>query len=191
MPCESHFYLFNLGDRYFENSSVLDFLKAKEDLAQPEHVNNMPTLNFKTFYDKFPSVRESKNIGKGVEYLNRYLSSRMFTEPEKLRNALFDFLFVHKWKDQQLILNERINDTDQLSKNIDKALSFLRKRDEDEPYAKLKHDLQNLGFEQGLGDNAERIIESLEQLDTLMHSPDHENLKNFLSDIRKINHKEF
>ncbi len=180
---ESHFYLFNLGDRYFENISVLDFLKAKEELVQPGHVNNMPTLNFKTFYDKFPSVRESKNIGKGVEYLNRYLSSKMFTEPEKLRSALFDFLFVHKWKDQQLVLNERINDTDQLSKNIDKALSFLRKRDEDEPYSKLKHDLQNLGFEQGLGDTAENIIESLEQLDTIMHSPDHENLKNFLSDI--------
>jgi sucrose synthase len=180
---ESHFYLFNLSDRYFENSSVLDFLKAKEDLAQPEHINNIPTLNFKTFYDKFPSVRESKNIGRGVEYLNRYLSSKMFTEPEKLRNALFDFLFVHKWKDQQLILNERIKDTDQLSKSIDRALSFLRKRDEDEPYSKLKHDLQNLGFEQGLGNTAASIIESLEQLDTLMHAPDHENLKNFLSDI--------
>jgi sucrose synthase len=180
---ESHFYLFNLNDRYFENSNVLNYLKAKEDLVAPGQNNNIPTLNFKTFYDKFPSVRESKTIGRGVEYLNRYLSSKMFTEPEKLRRALFNFLFVHKCKDQQLILNERINDTDQLSKNIDKALAFLRKKDEDEPFSKLILDLQNLGFEQGLGNTAVSIIRSLEQLDALMHSPDHENLKNFLSDI--------
>ena len=86
----------------------------------------------------FQAYGSPKNIGKGVEYLNRYLSSRMFTEPEKLQNALFDFLFVHKWKNQQLILNERIKDTDQLSKNIDRALIFLRKRDEDEPFSKFK-----------------------------------------------------
>ena len=155
---ESHFFLFNLEDRFFENISVLQYLKAKEDLVEPGSASNIPTLNFKTFYDKFPSVRDPKNIGKGVEYLNRYLSSRMFTEPEKLQKALFDFLFVHKCKNQQLILNERIKNTEQLSKNIDRALNFLRKKDEDEPFSKFKHDLQNLGFEQGLGNDAESVI---------------------------------
>lgn len=180
---ESHFFLFNLEDRFFENISVTQYLKAKEDLIEPGNGNNIPTLNFKTFYDKFPSVRDPKSIGKGVEYLNRYLSSKMFTEPEKLQKALFDFLFVHKCKNQQLILNERIKNTDQLSKNIDKALAFLRKKDGEEPFSKLRHDLQSLGFEQGLGNNAESIIESLEQLDNLMQSPDHHDLKSFLSDI--------
>ncbi len=180
---ESHFFLFNLEDRFFENISVLQYLKAKEDLVEPGSASNIPTLNFKTFYDKFPSVRDPKNIGKGVEYLNRYLSSKMFTEPEKLQKALFDFLFVHKCKNQQLILNERIKNTEQLSKNIDRALNFLRKKDEDEPFSKFKHDLQNLGFEQGLGNDAESVIETLEQLDNLMQTPDHQDLKDFLSDI--------
>ena len=180
---ESHFYLFSSEDKCFEKISVLEFLKAKEFLVNPDSTNNIPSLNFSTFYDKFPSIRESKNIGKGVEYLNRYLSSKMFTEPEKLSKALFNFLFVHKHKNQQLILNDRIKSTEVLSKNIDKALVFLRKQDEDKPFSKIKHNLQNLGFEQGLGNTAGSIAESLEQLDNLLHSPDHQDLKNFLSDI--------
>lgn len=180
---ESHFYLFNLEDRFFEGITVLQYLKAKEDLVEPGGGNNIPTLNFRTFYDKFPSVRDPKNMGKGVEFLNRYLSSKMFTEPEKLQKVLFDFLFVHKCNDQQLILNERIKSTDQLSKNIDRGLEFLRRKDDNEPFSKFKHDLQSLGFEQGLGNDAASIIESLEQLDNLMQSPDHQDLKDFLSDI--------
>jgi len=180
---ESHFYLFSNEDKCFEKISVIDFLKEKEFLVEQDSKKDIPTLNFKTFYDKFPSVREPKNIGKGVDFLNRYLSSKMFTEPEKLKNALFDFLFVHKCNNQQLILNDRIKNTEILSKNIDKALTFLRKEDEDKPFSKIKHDLQSLGFEQGLGNNAGSIIESLEQLDNLLHSPDHQDLKNFLSDI--------
>ena len=35
------------------------------------------------------------------------------------------------------------------------------------PFQNLKHDLQILGFEQGLGNTAGSIIESLEQLDNL------------------------
>ncbi len=181
------FFYFNLEELYFENITVLEYLKAKEHFVNPDGKNDILTINFSTFYDKFPSVRESKKIGKGVEFLNRYLSSNMFTQPEKLSKALFDFLFVHKYKSQQLILNGRINSTRELSSQIDKALEMLRKMDEDETYNdKLKHELQHLGFEPGLGNTAGKIIESLEILDGLLHSPDHQNLKEFLSRIPMI-----
>ncbi len=183
---DSDFYLFNVESRCFEEISADQYLKEKEFFIDPNHPFDMPTLNFKTFYDKFPSVREYKSIGRGVEYLNRYLSSNMFTNPEKFRKALFDFLFLHKYNGQQLILNERIKNPDQLSGSIDKALSFLRKKDEDESYLLFKHDLQSLGFEPGLGNTAARIIEGLEELEQLLLSPDHEALKNFLSRIPMI-----
>ncbi len=183
---EPSFHFFNVEDRCFECITVLEFLKAKEGMVVKEQTNNVPALNFKTFYDKFPSVRDPKSIGRGVEYLNRYLSSKMFTEPEKLRLALFNFLFVHKYKNQQLILNDRIKNTEQLSKNIDKALTFLRKRDDEEPFTEVKHTLQEFGFEQGLGNKVGNLIASLEQLDNLLHSPDHNSLKNFLSGVPMI-----
>ncbi len=180
------FYLFNVEEMFYEEITVHEFLKAKERYVIKNNNNDLLTLNFSTFYDKFPSVRDYRSIGRGVEYLNRYLSSNMFTQPEKLRNALFDFLFVHKYKSQQLILNERINSPEQLINSIDKALSFLRKKNDKESLTKFKHELQQLGFEQGLGNNAGRIVESLEMLQDLLQSPDHQALKNFLSRIPMI-----
>ncbi len=182
----SQFYHFNIEEHFFEVINVREYLKVKERFVNPNGENNILSINFSTFYDKFPSIRESKSIGRGVEYLNRYLSSNMFTQPEKLRKALFDFLFVHKHNAEQLILNSRINTPEQLSNQIDRALSFLRKKDEEEPYNKFKHQLQELGFEPGLGDNVGRIVESLEMLDGLLQTPDHQALKEFLSRIPMI-----
>lgn len=180
------FYMFNVEEMFYEELTIHEFLKAKERFVNRNTNNDLLTLNFSTFYDKFPSVRDYRSIGRGVEYLNRYLSSNMFTQPEKLRKALFDFLFVHKYKTQQLILNERISSPEQLINSIDKALVFLRKKNEKESLNKFQHELQQLGFEPGLGNNAGKIVESLEMLQELLQSPDHQALKNFLSRIPMI-----
>jgi len=183
LPC---FFHFNIEELFYEHISAHEFLLIKENLVSPDCHDDLLTINFETFYDKFPSIREYKNIGRGVEFLNRYLSSTMFTQPEKLSKALFEFLFVHKYKTQQLILNGRIRNPEQLNQNIEKALNFLQKKSEDEHYQDFIHELQQLGFEPGLGNTAGKIIESLEILDRLLHSPDHESLKEFLSRIPMV-----
>ena len=180
------YYLFNIEEMYYEKITAIAYLKVKEQFINPYTNNDLLSLNFSTFYDKFPSIRESKSIGRGVEYLNRYLSSTMFTNPEKMRGALFEFLFLHKYKHQQLIVNGRIDSHEKLSNSIDKALEMLRKYPEEEPYSKLRHPLQELGFERGLGNTAGSIIENLEMLDRLMLSPDHLALRDFLSRIPMI-----
>lgn len=182
----SDYYVFNMEEKDFALIPVETYLKAKEYYRDPNHPEDLLTLKFKTFYEKFPSIRESKNIGKGVEFLNRYLSSNMFTNPEKFRKALFDFLFVHEYNSQQLIVNEKIGDAEELSARIDKALKFLKKKNKDEPYRKLKKKLSEFGFEPGLGNTAAMIKESLEQLDGLLQNPDHQVLKDFLSRIPMI-----
>jgi sucrose synthase len=183
---DSDYYHFYLEEMFYEKISAIEYLKAKESFINHGPSEDTLTLNFKTFYDKFPSVRDRKSIGKGVEFLNRYLSSRMFTEPEKIRQALFDFLFVHKYKSQQLILNDRIKNPDDLAGSVDKALKFLRKINEDEKYPEFKHKLQELGFEPGLGNTAQKIIEHLEQLERLLETPDQQSLRDFLSQIPMI-----
>lgn len=182
----AYFFHFNIEELFYESISVHEFLLIKEILVNQDYHEDLLTINFETFYDKFPSIREYKNIGRGVEFLNRYLSSTMFTQSEKLSKALFDFLFVHKYKTQQLILNGRIKNIEQLNQSIEKALAFLRKKSEDESYNDFMHELQQLGFEPGLGNTAGKIIENLEILDRLLHSPDHQSLKEFLSCIPMI-----
>ncbi len=181
-----YFFHFNIEELFYEAITVHEFLLIKEKFINPENNNDLLTIDFRTFYDKFPSVREYKNIGRGVEYLNRYLSSNMFTQPEKLSKTLFDFLFVHKYKTQQLILNARIKNPEQLNQSIERALNYLHKKSEDEPYKNFVHELQQMGFEPGLGNTAGKIVESLEILDCLLHSPDHQSLKEFLSRVPMI-----
>ena len=183
---KSEYYMFDTQNQTAKKISVVECLKAKEHFVYPLIKNDLLTINFKTFYDKFPSVRESKSIGKGVEYLNRYLSSTMFTHPERLRSALFDFLFVHHHNSHQLIVNEKIDDPEKLSSAIDRAISFLDKKDEDVKYSEIEQELQGIGFEAGLGHTAGEILSNLNQLDSLLTSPDHIALKEFLSKIPMI-----
>ena len=183
---KSYHVLFNLELFSYEKINSKEYLIAKEKFVDPNTDNNLMTLNFQTFYRKMPSVSDHKSIGKGFEFLNKYLSSRMFNEPENLRKALFEFLFVHKYKNQQLIVNDRINSPEELIKRIDKALSFLKQRNQDEAFSKIKNQLQEIGFEPGLGNTAGKISESLNQLRELMSEPDHELLKGFISKIPMV-----
>lgn len=182
----SYHYSFNVEMFSYEKIQSKEYLTAKEKFVNPVGDNNLLTLNFQNFYRKMPSVSDHKSIGKGFEYLNKYLSSRMFNEPENLRKVLFDFLFVHKYKNQQLILNDRIKSPDELIKRIDKALQFLNQKNNDELFSKYKNQLQEIGFEPGLGNTVGKIIVTLEQLRELMQTPDHELLKSFLSKIPMI-----
>ena len=183
---ESVFYLFNLEEKFFAETNVDEYLKAKEIFILDGKEEDTLSLNFSTFYDKFPSIREAKSIGRGVEFLNRYLSSSMFTNQEKMRQALFDFLRVHKHDSQQLILNDRVKDPDDLSKRIDRAKNFLKKKPDEEEYKNFKNELQEIGFEKGLGNTAASVLETLDQLDGLLQSPDYFALKKFLSSIPMI-----
>lgn len=182
----SQHYKFNSEENCYKQISAVEYLKAKEQFRNPNYSNDLLTLNFQTFYEKFPRVREAKSIGRGVEYLNRFLSSSMFTNPQKIGQALFDFLFVHKHNSEQLIVNDKISNPEELSSSIDKAKKLLKKKSLDESYSKIKNNLEELGFEEGLGNSVKRISESLDLLDTLMQSPDHLVLKEFLSRIPMI-----
>jgi sucrose synthase len=182
----SHYFKFTLDDMTFEEVKALDYLAAAEQCAVPGVHPNLLTINFKPFYDRFPSVRDPKSIGAGMEYLNRYLSSEMFTNAEKWRKLLLNFLALHKYAGDQLLINERISDIDKLFESIDKALHLLSALSDDEPFTNFKHDLQTIGFEKGLGATAASVAENLKLLRTLVESPDHTSLRQFISRIPMI-----
>ncbi|MCF8242247.1 MAG: sucrose synthase [Melioribacteraceae bacterium] len=183
---KSEFYLCNLEEKFTEKIKTKHYLFAKEIAINPESPNNFLTLNFEPFYKKNPSVRDTKSIGHGVQYLNKFLSSQMFTDVEKWKQLLFNFIRLHKYDTEQLLLNDRITDPEHLNEHIDIALEKLKEYDKKEPYQNFKHTLQDLGFESGLGKDAETYSASLKLLDNLLNSPDHISLKEFISRIPMI-----
>ncbi len=183
---QSEYYRCNLDEITCERITVAEYLTAAEHGALPGLKQDILTINFKPFYERFPSVRDPKSIGSGMEYLNRYLSSEMFTSSERWHTLLLNFLTLHQYNGEQLLMNDRIGDLDKLFDSIDKGIALLSALPDDEPFASFKHDLQNIGFEKGLGSTAERVIDTLRLLRSLMESPDHEALKAFISRVPMI-----
>lgn len=143
-------------------------------------------LDFQPFYDYSPVIKDPKNIGKGVQFLNRYLSSKLFQDPDKWLEGLYSFLSLHSYQGTQLLINKRIKTQQQLSDQVKKALSFVQQRQQNESYEEFRFDLQGMGFEPGWGNTAGRVRETLEILDELIDSPDHQTLEAFLSRLPMI-----
>jgi sucrose synthase len=175
------------ADLRFEAMSVQELLDLRDRLVNRFHPNegDLLELDFGPFYDYSPVIRDPKNIGKGVEFLNRYLSSKLFADAKQWMESLFIFLSLHQYNGIQLLINKRIQSQQQLSEQVKKAILFLSDRNE-EPYEEFRFQLQSMGFEPGWGNTAIRVKDTLSILDELIDSPDPKTLEAFISRIPMI-----
>lgn len=177
-----------LKDLTVEPMSIQELLDLRDRLVNRFHPQDGDILevDFQPFYDYSPAIRDAKNIGKGVAFLNRYLSSKLFQDPSQWQDALFNFLRLHCYNGSQLLINERIQTQQRLSDRVKQAIQFLSDRPVNQPYQQFRFELQDLGFEPGWGNTAQRVQETLEILDQLIDSPDHQVLEAFISRIPMI-----
>jgi sucrose synthase len=168
--------------------TVQELLDMRDRLVNRYHPNegDLLELDFGPFYDYSPIIRDPKNIGKGVQFLNRYLSSKLFADPKQWQESLLNFLRLHQYRGIQLLINERITSVQHLSNQIKAAIEFTSNRTADEPFEKFRLDLQTMGFEPGWGNIAERVLETLNILDELIDSPAPQTLETFISRIPMI-----
>lgn len=173
---------------------TIEFLKIQELLdIRDRFVNHFHPdegdvfeIDFGPFYDYSPIIRDPKNIGKGVQFLNRYLSSKLFQDSRQWLEALFHFLSLHSYNGTKLLINGRIKNQHQLSDQVKEALIFLGQYQEETSYEEFRFELQAMGFEAGWGNTAGRVKETLSMLDELIDSPDDQVLEPFLSRIPMI-----
>jgi sucrose synthase len=171
------------------------------DKAYPSYSNGILEIDVRPFYDPLPTIRDPRNIGKGMEFLHRYLSSQLFADSKVGRDsfvskgsaasqswleAFLEILHRADYQGQPLLINTKINSTTKLSEQIKEALSFVNERPSDEPYEQFRAKLQTLGLEPGWGNRADRVRETLELLDRLIDTPDHAVLEAFISRIPLI-----
>ncbi|WP_250124180.1 sucrose synthase [Chroococcidiopsis sp. CCMEE 29] len=175
-------------DLSVDSLTVQDLLDLRDRLVNRFHPNegDILELDFGPFYDYTPTIRDAKNIGKGVQYLNRYLSSKLFQDPRQWLEGLFNFLRLHQYNGTQLLINGRIQSQQQLSDRVKQALVFVGDRPSDQPYEEFQYELQGMGFEAGWGNTAGRVGETLEILDELLDSPDHQTLEAFISRVPMV-----
>ncbi|MEM7717031.1 MAG: sucrose synthase, partial [Cyanobacteria bacterium P01_A01_bin.68] len=176
------------ADLNTEPMDVQELLDLRDRFIHKYNPNegDLLELDFGPFYDYSPTIRDPKNIGKGVQFLNRYLSSKLFQDPKQGVESLFNFLRLHQYNGIQLLINDRIQNQDQLSKQVKEAIAKVGEFPLEEAYETFRFPLQMMGFEPGWGNTAERVLESLNILDELIDSPDPQTLEAFISRIPMI-----
>ncbi|KPK52153.1 MAG: sucrose synthase [Myxococcales bacterium SG8_38_1] len=166
--------------------SVNEYLDIKERLAAgiPQGERYVLEIDLSPFERGFPKLKDTRSIGRGVEFLNRHLSGRLFVDGGRGQKLLFDFLQVHQVHGQQLMLNGTLEDVDELREALDKAMDLLAGRDEESD--DLSRELRRLGFEPGWGRTPAQIQETMELLLDILEAPSPKNLEAFLARMPMI-----
>ncbi|MBN2328068.1 MAG: sucrose synthase [Candidatus Omnitrophica bacterium] len=171
-----------------EEATPSTFLQFKERLVNHEQRDDewVLEIDLKPFNREFPKLIEARSIGRGVEFLNRHLSGRLFSTPNNDGRLLFNFLRLHQCQGRPLMLNDRIQRSSQLQDAINHARDHLSKFDKQATWENVGHAMQEMGFEIGWGRTVERMLDTLNLLLDIWEAPDHERLSSFLSRIPMI-----
>ncbi|AOV18364.1 sucrose synthase [Acidihalobacter aeolianus] len=177
----------NAESLHIEELDVSEFLAYQERmvLGQPELPWQLE-FDITPFNREFPRMAESRSIGRGVEFLNRRLSSQLFQESGRRAQSLLDFLRVHAYRGQQLMLGEHLRDVAALRSALRRAERQLGQLAPDTPWADLAPELKRLGFEPGWGRDAARVLETVRLLSDILEAPDPAVLERFLARVPMI-----
>jgi len=169
-------------------ADLSEFLAAKENLVDGWRRNGdwVLEVDLGPFERDFPRLRETRSIGRGVDFLNRHLSGRLFEQLGKGDQRLFDFLRLHQVQGQQLMLNGLLRNLDELRRALREALALLGGQPAGTDWRAVEHDLRKLGFEPGWGDTTDRITESMGLLSDILEAPSPDQLALFLARIPMI-----
>lgn len=173
-----------------EEIQAAEFLRFKERLANDGHESDLWGLeiDFGPFSREFPKLKETRSIGRGVEFLNRHLSSQLFEKLDKGDRHLLilNFLNLHTYRGQQLMLNDQIHDVAGLRSALREAEEALSARDADDLWQDVAQELRGMGFEPGWGRNIGRIRETMGLLSDILEAPEPHAVERFLSRIPMI-----
>lgn len=167
--------------------SIKEFLQSKERIVTPQQDSDwMLEIDLSPFHREFPRMQESRSIGKGVEFLNKHLSNKIFQQNGEGYNELLHFLKIHSYRSLPLMLNDRIKNIKELRQALREAQQLLQGNDEDKIWSEFWYDLQQMGFEAGWGRTVSQVLETMSLLMDLLEAPEPNTLEEFLSRIPMI-----
>ncbi|MEE9345801.1 MAG: sucrose synthase [Methylococcales bacterium] len=169
--------------------SVSEFLRFKEQMVGQGNTTPdewMLEVDLQPFSREFKKPSEPRSIGRGADFLCKRMSSELFDSRGEGVQKLVDFLQIHSYQGQQLMLNTGIKDVDTLRRALRSADAYLKTQQADTKWGLLENELRGFGFEVGWGRDAARVSESLQLLMDLFEAPSPDALEAFLSRIPMI-----
>lgn len=171
-----------------EEVTVNEMLRFKERLVEAEQNEDEWVLevDLRPFERGFPKLREASSIGQGVEFLNRHLCGRLFSDLERGGQRLLEFLRLHEIAGRPIMLSRQIEDVDQLRQSLRGARKRLRSVDPETPWSDLAGEMAVLGFEPGWGRTARQAAEMMGLLADVLEAPAPQPLEALLSRIPMV-----
>jgi len=167
--------------------TAAEYLCFKEHLATGGHVDPFGLeIDMSPFERNQYKLREEGSIGRGVEFLNRRLSSRLFDEIGHGDPRLLAFLRMHSYRGQQLMINDAITNLTALRNALRQVLMPLRRRPAHTPYSELAAEMRAQGFEPGWGNDNARIRDTMGLLLDILEAPSPRALEEFLGRVPMI-----
>jgi sucrose synthase len=179
------FYMVRRDGEHMEEISLPKYLDLKDYYArQKKDDGHHLHIDFMPFYDFAPSLRDTRSIGNGIRFLNRYLSSNIFSRPDEWNTKLFDFIKLHQYNGRQLLINGTFtSDFERFCIKLEQLLEWLRKKKPETPFSSVEARMKKSGFEVGWGNTVGRIIETVETLLDLINEPTDKLLERFISRV--------
>lgn len=179
------YYRIRLDGEYMEEVSLKDYLDLRDSFYLKKKINNAHLhIDFMPFYDFSPSIRDTRTVGNGIRFLNRYMCSNIFSRPDEWNAKLFEFIKIHKYNDRQLLVNGTlIGDFDTFLDKSEKMLELLRQKKPKTPYGSVKTLMKKNGFEVGWGNTVGRIVETIQIMLDLISEPTDALLEHFISRV--------
>ncbi len=166
---------------------VSEYLAFKEQLVDGEAGEEwMLEFDIGPFNRDFPKLREARSIGRGVEFLNRRLSSQLFQDLGRGAQQILSFLRTHHHEGRPLMLNGRVHSVEELRRCLRQAQDLLARRPQEATWEQVARELQALGLEAGWGRTVGRIRDTLELLADILEAPAPRQLERFLGRIPMI-----
>lgn len=179
------YYLIRMDGEYIEEITLSEYLDRRDHYTHQTHKKAQQLrIDFMPFYGFSPSIRDIRSVGRGIRFLNRYMSSNLFSRNREWLRKSFDFLKMHNYEGQQLLVNGTIlNDPNQFLSEVEKVLDWIKAKPADMPYTRIKARLKKSGFEVGWGNTAGRIRNTMQLLLDLVSEPTGELLEQFISRV--------
>ena len=134
------FYTVRRDGEHLEEISLSRYLDLKDYYARQKKSGGYPLrIDFMPFYDFAPSLRDTRSVGNGIRFLNRYLSSNIFSRPDEWTTKLFDFIKLHQFNGRQLLVNGTLTkDLDTFYIKLEQLLEWLGKKKPETPFSSVE-----------------------------------------------------
>ncbi|KMT13329.1 hypothetical protein BVRB_4g084720 isoform A [Beta vulgaris subsp. vulgaris] len=177
----------NAHDLTVEGINATEYLKFKETIYDENWAKdeNALEVDFGALEHSTPHLTLSSSIGNGVNFISKFLSSKLWADKEATK-PLVEHLLLLKHHDDKLMINETLNTPAKLQAALVVADVFLSSLSPDTPFHNFELRFKEWGFEKGWGDTAARVKEFMRSLSEVLQAPDPVSVEKFFGRLPTI-----